>query len=143
MCIVSNLLVKHYQAKVLGMLWSDSRRCAGQRFLKQYSVTETVKLQTAQRQAGLKRLQIAGIVKKAVTDNDELQQKLFESVKKQFPNNPNALEIFKSHLEEITSQDPDGYDLDTFGQQFLNYLDMGDYAGENDDDGNEDVVEGA
>ena len=105
MCIVSNLLVKHYQAKVLGMLWSDSRRRAGRRFLKQYSVTETVKLQTAQCQAGLKRLQIAGIVKKAVTDNDELQQKLFESVKKQFPNNPNALEIFKSHLEEITSQD--------------------------------------
>ena len=125
------------------MLWSDSHRCVGWRFLKQYSVTETVKLQTAQHQAGLKRLQIAGIVKEAVTDNDELQQKLFESVKKQFPNNPNALEIFKSHLEEITSQDPDGYDLDTFGQQFLNYLDMGDYAGENDDDGNEDVVEGA
>ena len=59
--------------------------------MKQYSVTETVKLQTSQHQAGLKRLLTVGIEKKVDTDNDELQQKLFERVKKHFPNKSNAL----------------------------------------------------
>ena len=129
--------MKCYQEKTTNMMHSNDRSHSDKRFLKRYNAQQVIAQRNLQREENLQKLQVASIIKKAVAENNGLQSKLFDSIKQQIPDNPQAFDIFQRQLENITSKDPDGMWVDSFAEQFLEFLQMGDYALEetaNDDD---------
>lgn len=113
----------------MGIMRDESRRHNSRRFLKRVFANRTMDMMTAQREYDLQKYQVVGFVKKAIADDKILRERLFESIKKSVPDNDKAIEIFEQQLENITSRCPQGsFDIDSFGEQYLSYLELGDYA---------------
>lgn len=127
----------------MALVASQDRRRGAKNYLRRLNRQQTVFQKNAQYEANLQKLQVASIVKKAVAEDEGIRSKLFDSIKRHYPDNPNAFDIFEQQLEHITSRDPEGTLLDSFSEQILEYMEMGDYAvgGHNDkDDLNEELA---
>lgn len=79
-------------------------------------------VRTAHRQFELQKLQIALIVSKAIAEDEIVHQKIFDTVQKQYPGNPDSVETFQQQLEQICYMDPDGQILEDFQHKIIDFL---------------------
>ena len=110
------------------MLSSKGKRRGANIFLKKYAANKTLDTIVAQQQRNLDRYQVVSIVKKAAVEDDVFRQRLYDSISKLVPDHDQAIKIFESQLDDVTYASPDGYLIDSTGEQYLSYLKMGRYS---------------
>ena len=125
---------QRFQQKATALITNENRSHSQKRFLRRYNATQVIAARSAQHQDNLQKLQVVSLVKNAIAEDEGVRSALFASISKQLPDKPNAIDIFQRQLNDITSCDPDGIPIQSFSDQVLDYLKMGDYGiGEEDE----------